>query len=278
MTYDVKSDIQIDVSPSTWLKPYSNNSIKHILEMAVFYHLLALLLMFLVTSTFFAYDPGNEIPFFPLTLIDLTTAGPLDESIFFGLPYFLSGNQYVMLATGIVWALSHIGGFDEEGNYSEEWLAWENLIFVIPTMFFSYRAWLSGKGWLSIVLHSVWNAGMFGIDCVSGFGDCMIYETGLEGMVYSIALILGSVILLGLTYWAYVRRKQKNKKSEISKIDSYSRKLFDETRKSNNVEEKSYSISSDTDDETTRCVRCARLISSNDKDGICHTCKMAENS
>jgi len=70
MTYDVKSDFQIDVSPLTWLKPYSNNSIKHILKMAVFYHLVALFLMFLVTSTFFAYDPSHEIPFYPLTLID----------------------------------------------------------------------------------------------------------------------------------------------------------------------------------------------------------------
>jgi len=140
MAFDAKSDFQIDVSPGTWLKPFANNSIKHVLKMAAFYHLLALLLMFLVTSTFFIYDPGHEIPFLPLTLIDLTTAGPLEETVFFGLPYFLSGNQYVMLVTGVIWVLSHIGGFDEDGNYSEEWLAWENLTFVIPTMFFSYRA------------------------------------------------------------------------------------------------------------------------------------------
>ena len=265
MAYDAKSDIQIDVSPLTWLKPYSNNSIKHILEMAVFYHLLALLLMFLVTSTFFAYDPGNEIPFFPLTLIDLTTAGPLEESIFFGLPYFLSGNQYVMLTTGIVWTLSHIGGFDEEGNYSEEWLAWENLTFVIPTMFFSYRAWLSGKGWLSIVLHSVWNAGMFGIDCVSGFGDCMIYETGLEGMVDSIALILGSVILLGLTYWAYVRRKNKDYKSNIYKLQSQGRTLFDKTQE-------------EISDSEKRCINCNRLLSESTVKDVCRSCENDELS
>jgi cbb3-type cytochrome oxidase subunit 3 len=263
MTFDAKSDFQIDVSPSTWLKPYRNNSIKHVLKMAVFYHLLALFLMFLVTSTFFAYDPSHEIPLYPLTLIDLTTAGPLEESVFFGLPYFLTGNQYVMLGTGIVWALGHIGGFDEDGHFSEEWLTWENLTFVIPTMFFSYRAWLSGKGWLSIVLHSIWNAGMFGIDCVSGFGECAIYESGFEGMVYSIALLLGSTILLGLTYWAYVKRKQKNYKSNISKLQSSARKLLDEKQ-------------TETSETEKRCTNCNRLLSQETVKDVCRSCENDE--
>ena len=264
MSFDAKSDFQIDVSPLTWLKPFSNNSIKHILKMAVFYHLFALFLMFFVTSTFFVYDPGHEIPFFPLTLIDLTTAGPIEESIFFGLPYFLTGNQYVMLGTGIVWALGHIGGFDEDGNFSEEWLNWENLTFVIPTMFFSYRAWLCGKGWLSIVLHSIWNAGMFGIDCVSGFGECTIYESGVEGMVYSISLILGSAILLGITYWAYRRRERKNEKSNIYKAQSIARKLFDEKPESNEGEK--------------RCTKCNRLLSKYGKKELCYSCESQEYS
>jgi len=264
MSFDAKSDFQIDVYPSTWLKPYSNNSIKHILKMAVFYHLMALFLMFLVTSTFFVYDPSHEIPFYPLTLIDLTTAGPIEESLLFGLPYYLTGNQYVMLGTAVFWALSHIGGFDEDGNFSQDWLTWENLAFVIPTMFFSYRTWLSGKGWLSIILHSVWNAAAFGIDCVSGFGDCIIYESGFEGIAYSIILLLGSTILLGLTYWAFRRRVHKNEKSAISEVQSRGRKLFDEK-----PEEPS--------DNQKRCTNCNRLLSKYDKKELCHSCEKEEN-
>ncbi len=207
--YDTKSDFQIDVSPSTWLKPFSNNSIKHILKMAVFYHVFALLFMYFVMTSFFVSDTSHEIPFYPVTLVDLVTAGPLEESLFFGIPYYVTGNQYVMLGTGIFWTLTHLGGFDEDLNFSEELITWESSAFVIPTLFFSYRTWLSGKGWLSILLHSVWNAGIFGFDCVSGYGDCTIYDSSLEGKIYTSALILGSAILLGITYWSYLRRKNK---------------------------------------------------------------------
>jgi len=62
MTYDVKSDFKTDVSPSTWLKPYSNNSIKHILKMAIFYHVIGLLMYFVVWGALILNVPSQ--PFF----------------------------------------------------------------------------------------------------------------------------------------------------------------------------------------------------------------------
>jgi len=264
MSIDVKSDFQIDVSPSTWLKPYSNNSIKHILKMAIFYHVIGLLIAFVVWGAVILNDPSHEIPFYPLTLIDVTTAGPIEESLLFGLPYFLTGNQYVMLGTAILWTLFHVGGLDEDGNFSEEWLTWENFAFVIPTMFFSYRTWLSGKGWLSIVIHSVWNVGAFGVDCVSGEGDCIIYESDVEGNIISVVLILVSAILIGITFWAYRRRERKNEKSNISKVQSSARKLFDETQEKIKDEK--------------RCTICNRLLSEFDKKELCHSCENEEKT
>ncbi len=264
MSIDVKSDFQIDVSPSTWLKPYSNNSIKHILKMAIFYHVIGLLIAFVVWGAVILNDPSHEIPFYPLTLIDVTTAGPIEESLLFGLPYFLTGNQYVMLGTAILWTLFHVGGLDEDGNFSEEWLTWENFAFVIPTMFFSYRTWFSGKGWLSIVVHSVWNVGAFGVDCVSGEGDCIIYESDVEGNIISVVLILVSAILIGITFWAYRRRERKNEKSNISKVQSSARKLFDETQEKIKDEK--------------RCTICNRLLSEFDKKELCHSCENEEKT
>jgi len=106
--YDTKSDFRIDVSPSTWLKPFSNNSIKHILKMAVFYHILGIMFMYLVFGTFVVYDPSYEVPLIPFTLVDGVTAGPIEETLLFGMPYYITGNQYVMLGTGILWTLSHL--------------------------------------------------------------------------------------------------------------------------------------------------------------------------
>jgi len=177
--------------------------------MAVFYHAIALMFMYLVMTTFFVYDPSHEMPFYPLTLVDLVSAGPIEETLLFGIPYYVTGNQYVMLGTGIFWTLTHLGGFDEDLNFSEELITWESFAFIIPTLFFSYRTWLSGKGWLSILIHSVWNAGVFGLDCVEGYGDCTIYDSSSGGLEYSWILIIGSVILVGITYWLYTRRKNK---------------------------------------------------------------------
>ncbi len=73
-------------------------------------------------------------------------------------------------------------------------------------------------------------------------------------------LILGSVILLGLTCWAYVRRKQKNEKSEITKLQSYGRKLFDENQPESRKDEK-------------RCVKCNRLLSENTVNDVCRSCE-----
>ncbi len=206
--YDTKSDFQIDISPLTWLKPFSNNSIKHILKMALFYHVLGIMFMFLVMASFFVYDPSHEMPFYPVTLVDLLSAGPIEESLLFGIPYYLTGNQYVMLGTGVIWVLFHLGGFGEDLNFSTELITWDTFAFVIPTLFFTYRTWISGKGWLSILLHSVWNAGIFGFDCIE-VGDCTVYDSSPEGLEYSWIVFLGSVILLGITYWIFTRRKRK---------------------------------------------------------------------
>lgn len=212
--YDTKSDFQIDVSPSTWLKPFSNNSIKHILKMAVFYHILGIVFMYLVFGIFVVYDPSYEVPLIPFTLVDGVTAGPIEETLLFGIPYYVTGNQYIMLGTGVFWVFTHLGGFDDDLNFSTELITWETFAFIIPTLFFSYRTWLSGKGWLSILVHSVWNAGAFGIDCVE-FGNCTIYDNSSEGITITWILIIGSGILLGITYWAYTRRKNKiSKQSE----------------------------------------------------------------
>ena len=264
MAFDVKSDFQTDVSPSTWLKPYSNNSIKHVLKMAIFYHILGIMFASLIAGTFFVVDPDYEPPYTPLYLVDLITAGPIEESIFFGLPFYITGNQYVMLGAGIVWSLGHIGGLDENLEFSPDYFTWDNFAFVILSLFFSYRTWITGFGWLSILLHSAWNGMVFGFQC--GFeNSCSVTGDTTVEVVISNSMIVLSIILLLITYWAYRRRKQKNYKSNISKLQSSARKLFDETQEKISEGEK-------------RCANCNRLLSEYYEKKLCYSCGSQEKT
>ena len=210
-----ESDFRHDVNPLTWLKPFRNNSVTHVVKMAIFYHLLGLMISLLLIGTFFSLDPDYEIPSRPSIFVNFILAGPMEESLFFGLPYLLTGNQFVMLGTASIWALIHLLVFDETSE-DFELIDLNFGIFAnaVTTLFFSYRAWLCGKGWLSILIHSAWNAVLFGIDCTfdetascSALGDTRIdIET-------SFGSIIISVILLVITYFVYKWRKKKQQKT-----------------------------------------------------------------
>ncbi len=140
---------------------------------------------------------------------------------------------------------------------------WDNFAFVILSLFFSYRAWITGFGWLSILLHSAWNGMVFGFQC--GFeNSCEVTGDTTVEVIISYSMIVLSIILLLITYWAYRRRKRKDEKSEISKIQSHARKLFDETQEKISDGEK-------------RCINCNRLLSESSKKETCYSCESQEN-
>jgi hypothetical protein len=87
-------------------------------------------------------------------------------------------------------------------------LAFANWLFVIPSLFFSLRTWISGKGWFAILTHSIWNGIFFALSCVSGQTFCMVMspEGDAQGIINSIILSGG---LLSLTYLLYRRKQNK---------------------------------------------------------------------
>ncbi|HKG70803.1 MAG TPA: hypothetical protein VKA87_02835, partial [Nitrososphaeraceae archaeon] len=48
-----------------------------------------------------------EEPSRPLYLHLVLAAGPIEETIFFGIPFYVFGNNFVVLAGGIIWAMIH---------------------------------------------------------------------------------------------------------------------------------------------------------------------------
>ena len=44
----------------------------------------------------------------PLSIISVLAAGPIEEILFFGLPFYVLGHHLIVLAGGIVWVMLHI--------------------------------------------------------------------------------------------------------------------------------------------------------------------------
>ena len=192
-----------DFHPRSWLSKYRRTSVGYLTKMLLFYHGIGILLLLAVTPLIEQVLPDYEQPSIPRSLLSVLAAGPLEETIFFGIPFYIFGNVYFVLATGIIWVGIHLFNTD---TLSVNSLAFGNLVFVLPSLFFSLRTWLSGKGWFSVVTHSAWNGVFFSARCSAGEFTSTAIESDISATVSSIALSGG---LLGVTYLLYRRRENK---------------------------------------------------------------------
>jgi len=97
-----------DINPKNWLKSSQKNSIPYLLKMGLFYHGLGLILMY--AGSYFAdiIIPDYTIPQIPVSISLALSSGVLEESVFFGIPYYLSGHPLVLLGSGMVWFVMHL--------------------------------------------------------------------------------------------------------------------------------------------------------------------------
>ena len=143
-----------DFNPKTWLKPFQKTGVFYLLKMGLFYHGLGLILMYVGSIFVTSIIPDYEIPQIPVSISLTLSSGLLEESIFFGMPYYMTGHPMILLGSGIIWSAVHL--FNPE-VFSIEALAYGGFLFTIPHMFFSIRTWISKKGWFAIIFHSLWN-------------------------------------------------------------------------------------------------------------------------
>lgn len=199
-------DYKKDIHPKSWFSEFQQNSLIYFIKIGILYHLLSLALGS-VAYTLQIGITGNELLFPPISLSSLIFAGPIEESLAFGIPYYLTGNQYVILVTGAIWASIHI--FNSNVS-SFDWgnLSYYNLIAVIPIFSYSYRLWIVGKGWFSILTHSIWNTIVFvwwTLDEESIATELSIHYG--EGSIWE---FIFSTILMGITYVLYRWREKRN--------------------------------------------------------------------
>jgi len=175
--------------------------------MGLFYSALGIVAALTIGGIeYFVFDYVE--PVFPVSFIQIILAGPFEETLFFGIPFALSGNPIVVLGTGGLWASTHIFNAQlvGENDYS-----YSTVGFAVLHIFFSLRTWRSGKGWFTIPFHSAWNAMIFGIAVAIGEFPLMIIDENFPEI--DIGMTILSAILVGITYPLYRwRLKREGKK------------------------------------------------------------------
>lgn len=196
---------KIDFNPRSWLSGFRKTSIVYLVEMLMFYHGIGLALLLIGTLLLNSFAPAHQEPTLQRSLSSVLTAGPIEESIFFGIPFYISGNTFVLLASGSAWAVLHVFN---SGTLDFNQLAFGNALFVFPSLFFSLRTWASGKGWFAVIVHSAWNVIFFEAGCITNEFRCTTFDLPGQGTVISIA---ASAVLVGVTYFLYRMRRRREK-------------------------------------------------------------------
>jgi hypothetical protein len=197
--HSLAHDLKKDFNPISWTSKYRRTTVPYLTSMFLFYRAIGLIAVFLFLS--FVINP--TIPP-PSDFFSYLIAGPTEETLFFGIPLYATGNHIVVMAGGILWATIHLL---TGPSVQMDALSYANFLFVITWIFSSFRTWISGKGWFAIVSHSVWNiTAIFTLTCISG-GPCdAIYNNN-----WFVALGQGiiSFLLMLLTYFLYRRKVRK---------------------------------------------------------------------
>jgi len=182
-----------DINPKTWLNPFQRTGVFYLLKMGLFYHGLGLILMYM--GSFFATSviSDYEIPQFPVSLSLALSSGLLEESVFFGIPYYITGNPLMLLGSGIIWSITHLFS---SGVFSIETLAYSGFLFTIPHIFFSIRTWISKKGWFAIIFHSTWNFVFLILYCVWGLRQCSVINDVSDILNVIMAISAGAIVYL----------------------------------------------------------------------------------
>lgn len=178
--------------------------------MLLFYHGIGVLLLMSGTYVIERLTSDYEEPMISRSLIHVLAAGPIEETIFFGIPYYISGSPHITLITGAIWATFHLLNTNV---LSMENLAFANWLFVVPSLFFSLRAWVSGKGWFAVVAHSGWNGALYLGGCVSGEFICNISEGNDYTSIMTTLLMAGALLL-----FVYILSKEQQAIKKIREI------------------------------------------------------------
>lgn len=177
--------------------------------MGVFYLVIGLVLQQAGNSLAEHLIANYQVPSVPISMTMGLSSGPLEEIIFFGTLFYLSGNYLIVLAGGILWSILHVFN---TGNFVLTNLAYGSMFFTIPHIFFSLRTWISGKGWFAVLFHTSWNAIVLGVQCTQG-SNCITIGNGMYFYLDMLS-IFSTVFLIIVLYRIYRYRERVSSKSQ----------------------------------------------------------------
>lgn len=190
-----------DFNPKNWISPFQSTSIQYLILMFLVFHGIGVIASIIGASIIENTVKNYQDPSLPHSLIPVIMAGPIEESLFFGIPFYLFGNNYLPLIGGIIWGMLHIFNTN---TIDINQLDYANWLFVIPSLFFSLRTWISRKGWFAIIAHSLWNVIFFSLSCYTKEIMCSFHFNNQD-----ISTILLATILLTITYLLVKRMRSR---------------------------------------------------------------------
>jgi hypothetical protein len=196
-----------DFHPLRWASKYRRTTVPYLITMFLFYKAMGLMVLsvsqFLLVLIDFNFNPNLSFYIANYNIPMALFAGPIEETVFFGIPLYATDNHIVVMATGLLWAMIHLFN---TSIIQLNTLAYLQFFGLIPSIFWSFRAWISGKGWFAIISHSMWDIAFVTPYCISGIFTC-------NGDVPNVLIsgIIESSIWIVITYILYRRRIRKLK-------------------------------------------------------------------
>jgi hypothetical protein len=199
-------DLKKDLHPLRWTSKYRRTTVLYLIIVSLFYKVIGAIALVgsLYLLQLFGFNYSENLSFYVTNYNTafVLFAGPTEETLFFGIPLYSTSNHVVVMATGILWLVSHLLN---SSSIQLNTLAYPQFFGLIPSLFWSFRTWISGKGWFAIISHSMYNLSSITPSCLSGELPC-------HDNLYSVlGLAIIACLLLGINYSLYRRRARKLK-------------------------------------------------------------------
>lgn len=203
-----------DLNPKHCLTPFSNSSIKHAFLISGIFYGIAIIISILLQKVDLPYINfyKEALVELPQTMFNSTIITPLFEEIFFfGSIVNITSNPFIILVWGIFWSISHLFAPFNETTSS---LSLDVFLVTIPVLIIHFKLWKNKLGWISIVMHCVYNTFIQYNQCLPYISPCpQFYENNFEFPEFYIY----SGITIGLTIMTYFLYRRKEEMDYIKK-------------------------------------------------------------